>query len=130
MTPLAWHILMIFLDHAKQRNKREDWYNDYPGYIAGWTMNHHLEEQGIDDDAKIDGVSVRYPHNDSQRAMKELIDLGLIREMPNLGERFELVVKEPVIDSTPQEPTIAEYWTQPPRVQGHLRKSVEMEKEA
>lgn len=133
MSPLAWRILMIFIDHAKQRNKNEAWYEGYLGHITGWDMNLILDGLDIDDNAQINGVSVKYPHNDCQRAMKELIDAGLIREMPNLGERFELVVKETKQEQPkpvqPAEPTIAEYWTYPPQVQGKIREKVDLDEQ-
>lgn len=171
MSPLAWRILMIFIDHAKRRSKNESWYEGYPGHITGWDMNlildgldpqvaqrdahltnmaldplsaicpllswNHVQETGsrqaiwakqpvepigprqlsrcatrgldIDDNAQINGVDVKYPHNDSQRAMKELIDSGLIREIPDLHERFELVMKEQAKPA--DKPTLANYWT-------------------
>lgn len=113
----------VSIDHAKQRNKKEEWYNDYPGYIASWTLGEMLDG----DPTTIQSATVHHhPGNEYEIALRELIDLGLVREMPNLGERFELVVKESKQEqSEPEpakEPTIVDYWSQPPGVQGLLRK--------
>lgn len=119
MSPLAWKILSIIMNAVKRdKDEPEQW----TGYIAGWSLNQLLGYE-----ANINGVDVKYPHNDCQRAMKELIDAGLIREKPDLPERFELVVKESKQEQPEpaKEPTIAEYWSQLPRVQGKLRKEVE-----
>lgn len=126
MSPLAWKILMIFIDHAKQRNKNEAWYENYPGYIAAWDLGKMLGGDGL----TINPVDTKiYPRNEQEAALKELIDHGLVEEMEELHCRYRLVVKaskqeqpEPI---KPTDSTIANYWSQPPRVQGQLRKEVE-----
>lgn len=132
MSPLAWRILMLFIDHAKQRSKKECWYEDYPGYIASWTLGEMLDG----DATTIQSATVHHnPGNEYEIALRELIDLGLVREMPNLGERFELVVREPAKDvemrfrqsEKSAEPTVAEYWTYPPSVQGKIREKVDLD---
>jgi len=41
-----------------------------------------------------------YAENEYEQALKELVDLDLVEEMPNLGERWRLVVKEKGTDAT------------------------------
>jgi hypothetical protein len=125
MSPLALRILDLFIDHAKGRNNhKEDWYERYQGYIAGWSLKKLLAP-----DANINGVDVKIaPKNEYQRALRELIDLGIVQEKPDLPERFELVVHEPKKEQEkPIDPIVAEYWTYPPKVQGELRKKVDQE---
>lgn len=122
MTLLAWRILMRFIDHAKQRNKNECWYYDYPGYIASWTLGEMLGGSA----STIDPVRVKiHPENNLEMAVKELIDAGLIEEMEDLHCRYRLIVKAP----QPAEPTIAEYWTYPPQVQGKIREKVDLDEQ-
>jgi len=127
MSPLALRVLDIFIDHAKGRNKdKEDWYEQPLGYIASWTLGEMLDG----DATTIQAATVHHnPGNEYEIALRELIDLGIVQEMPKLGERFELVVKTPKkeqakpIETT--EPTVAEYWKQPPSIQGKLREKVQ-----
>lgn len=122
MTPLAWHILMLFIDHAKQRNKNECWYNNYPGYIASWTLGEMLGGTA----STIDAIRVKiHPQNELEAALKELVDKGLVEEMEDLHCRYKLVMKSPAKE--PAEPTVAQYWTQPPNVQGKLREKVALD---
>lgn len=138
MSPLAWRILMIFIDHAKQRNKNEEWYNDYPGYIASWDLDKMLGG----DANTINPVNTKInPRNEQETALKELLDLGLVEEMEELHCRYRLIVKEPAKDVTmryrlsdnqtqnekPVEPTVASYWTYPPSVQGKIREKVDLD---
>lgn len=88
MSELAWQILAIFVQqtiHAYQGDFTR-------GYIAAWTLGEHLGDATL-----INGVDVKIrPQNKYQRALRELIDKSLVEEMPELPERFRLVVKEPV----------------------------------
>jgi hypothetical protein len=124
MSPLALRILDLFIDHAKGRNKNDErWYENSLGYIASWTLSEKLGGTA----SMLDAVRVKiHPENEYEAALRELIDLGLIEEMKDLGCRFKLVVKEPMEEQLkPVEPTVAEYWKQPPSVQGKLREKVQ-----
>lgn len=86
MTPLAWRILALFIEQVQTI------YGEYGrGYLATWHICDKLEVPRM----TIQAVSVLHgPSNEYERAMRELVDHGLIVEMPTLGERFHLVVKE------------------------------------
>lgn len=87
MTPLAWRILALFVDQVQTARKGEYGY----GYLATWHLCDRLNVPRM----TIQAAHVLHgPGNEYERAMRELVDRGLIEEMPNLGERFHLVVKE------------------------------------
>jgi hypothetical protein len=84
MSPLAWDILALFVSQTKKTYHGE-WGH---GYIASWTLGEILG-------GKIDAAYVKIcPETPEEKALKELVDLGLVEEVPKLGERFRLVVKE------------------------------------
>lgn len=84
MSELAWKILAILLDRG----------DNVRTHIAGW----HLGKLLGGDAASIQAAHVlhggRHTQNKYERAMRELVGLGLIEEMSDLGERWRLVVKE------------------------------------
>jgi hypothetical protein len=82
MSEIAWRIVALFFEgHGFQGGMR---------YIAGWTLGEMLGQ----DAATIQAAHVRHhPENKYEQAMKELVSLGLIEELPDLGERWRLVVK-------------------------------------
>jgi len=125
MSPLALRILDIFINHAKVRNKNDEhWYENSLGYIASWTLGEMLDG----DATTIQAATVHHnPGNEYELALRELIDLGLVREMPKLGERFELIVKTP--KKAQEKPTVTKYWSYPPNVQGELRKKIDLEEQ-
>lgn len=87
MSILAWHILYLFVSQTEKTHKGE--YGR--GSIATWTLTNILNTGN----ETIDAAHVKiYPQNKYEAALKELVDLGLVEEMPDLGERFRLVVKE------------------------------------
>jgi len=87
MSPLAWRILALFIAHVERVYKGEFGH----GYIASWTLGKMLGG----DASTINGADVKiHPQNEYQQALRELVDLGIVREKPDLPERFELVVKE------------------------------------
>ena len=82
MSPLAWKILALFISHSKGEFGR--------GYIAGWTLAAML---GVEV-GTIQGATVKMlPQNEYEQALHDLIELGIVEEMSDLGERFHLVVK-------------------------------------
>ena len=81
MSEAAWKILTLFLENG--------WYDEKAKrrYFASWHFSKAL-------DCKIDAANVKHnPRNEYEQALHDLIDLGLVEEMPNLGERFHLIVK-------------------------------------
>lgn len=87
MSPLAWRLLALFLEHVQHIHSGDCRY----GYIAAWNLGTSLGG----DATTIQAVRVKiHPSNEYEAALKELIDRGLVEEMPELGERFRLVVKE------------------------------------
>jgi hypothetical protein len=87
MSVLAWKILALFVNDIAAV-----YLGEYGrGYITAWTLGEKLGG----DATTINGVDVKIrPLNEYQRALRELIDLGLVEEMSELPERFRLVVKE------------------------------------
>lgn len=86
MSPLAWRILSLFIDHVQRAYGGE--YGR--GYIAAWNLGEQLGGSA----STINGVDVKIaPQNAEQRALRELIVLGIVEEMKELPERFRLVVK-------------------------------------
>lgn len=87
MTPLAWRILALFIEQVQAI------YGEFGrGYLATWHICDKLEVPRM----TIQAPTVLHgPGNEYEHAMRELVDRGLIEEMPNLGERFHLIVKEP-----------------------------------
>jgi len=87
MSTLAWHILYLFVSQTEKT-----YHGEYGcGYIATWSIANILNTGN----ETIDAAHVMiYPENKYEAALKELVDLGLVEEMPDLGERFRLVVKE------------------------------------
>lgn len=85
MSELAWRILAIFLDRCEDGRFAHV-------YLPGWTIRKLLAA-----DCSIDAATILHGHanaqNECERAMRELVDKGLIEQMPNLGERWRLVVK-------------------------------------
>jgi len=107
MTPLAWRILAIFVDHIQKRgDDSRDWHY---GYIASWTLGIWLGGTAN----TIDTIALKYnPRNEYEVALRELLDLGIVEEMEELHCRYRLVVKEKVSEQPkPQKPGLAEYWT-------------------
>jgi hypothetical protein len=87
MSPLAWRILALFIDHVQRIYKGE--YGR--GYIPAWTLGELVGG----DAATIQAVTTRLgPRNEYEQALKELLDLGIVEELPMLHERFQLVVRE------------------------------------
>lgn len=80
MSEAAWKILALFFaDHKRNRPSY---------YLASW---HLKEALGVE----IDAAHVKIaPRNEYEQALHDLIELGIMEEMPNLGERFHLIVKE------------------------------------
>jgi hypothetical protein len=79
MSKLAWDILEILL---RQRH--------ISSYIAAWTLGEKLGG----DASTIQAIRTKiHPENDYERALKELLDLGIVKELEDLHERFMLVVK-------------------------------------
>lgn len=82
MSPLAWKILALFINHSKGEFGR--------GYIAGWSLATML---GVEV-GTIQGATVQHgPQNEYEIALHDLVELGLVEEMQELPERFHLVVK-------------------------------------
>jgi hypothetical protein len=78
-------VLILIIEYTRKQHRGEY------GYIAAWTLGEKLGG----DATTINGVDVKIrPQNEHQRALRELIDLGLVEEMAELPERFRLVVKE------------------------------------
>jgi hypothetical protein len=87
MSILAWRILALFIDHVQRLYKGE--YGR--GYIPAWTLGELLGQ----DASTIQAVPTRIsPRNEYEQALRELLDLGLVEELPMLHERFQLVVRE------------------------------------
>ena len=88
MSIQAWKILSLFIKHTETRFN-----GDYGrGYLACW---HITEKLGVDV-SLLNSIGVKRPHADNklEQAMHELVQLGLIEEVPDLGERYRLVVKD------------------------------------
>lgn len=70
--------------------------------FAGWTLKSMLNA-----DESIDAAQVlhggEFTQNKWERALRELVDLGLIEENPDLGERWRLVVKHKKKDKMIQQ---------------------------
>lgn len=80
MSIVAWKILAEFIRHFEQNNLN---------YMPTWTLSKMLGTTET-----IEASSVKHcPTNEYEAGLKELVDLGLIAEIPDLGERFKLVVK-------------------------------------
>ena len=88
MTPLAWRILTLFIRQVQKACNSE--YGR--GYLAVW---HLCDDLGIERNTIQAATVLHHPGNEYELAMRELVDKGLIEEMPDLGERFHLIVKEP-----------------------------------
>ena len=62
-------------------------------YIAGRTLGEQLGGTA----SSIQGASVlhgsEWTQNDYEKALRELVDLGVVEEVPHLSERWHLVVK-------------------------------------
>jgi hypothetical protein len=87
MTELAWRILALFIEQT-QHGYQGEWKR---GYFAAWTLGEQLGG----DATTIQGVTTKHhPRNAHEKALRELIDLGIVEELPNLGERFRLVVTD------------------------------------
>ena len=81
MSELAWRILAILIAHSQER----EWH----GYMAGWTLGERLGQRA----STIQGAHVKFGvGNEYEQALRELVALGIVEEMPNLGERWRLVV--------------------------------------
>lgn len=101
MSEDAWRIIALyFTGHGFQGGMRS---------IAGWTMRKLLNA-----DESIDAAQVLHGSELTQSkwecALRELVDMGLIEEDPNLGERWRLVVKQPKKEATPEKPGLRDYW--------------------
>ena len=85
MSTLAWNILLVIWNYVRDIQH---------GYIPGWTLGEILGG----DAASIQAAHVLHgsarTQNEYERALRELVDRGLVEEMPNLGERWRLVVRE------------------------------------
>ena len=91
MSEEAWRIIAaFFVGEGFNRFTQEGMLRS----LAGWTLKKLL-----DTDESIDAAQVlhggKHTQNKWERALRELVDLGLIEENPNLGERWRLVVKTP-----------------------------------
>ena len=87
MSPLAYQILALFIDHVQRVHHGE--YGR--GYIASWTLGEMLGLSA----SSIDAVRVKiHPSNTHEKALKELVDHGIVEEVKDLGCRYRLVVKE------------------------------------
>jgi hypothetical protein len=89
MSELAWKIIAaFFVGEGFNRFTQEG----MSCSLAGWTLKKLL-----DTDESIDAAQVLHGSELTQSkwecALRELVDLGLIEENPNLGERWRLVVK-------------------------------------
>lgn len=93
MSELAWKILSILMERGS--------------YMAGWTLGEKLGQ----DASTIQGAHVKHGiGNEYEQALRELVTLGIVEEMPNLGERWRLVVKQPKMEIAPAKPTLRDYW--------------------
>ena len=83
MSILAWRILALLVAHAQE--------GDWSGrYMAGWTLGERLGQSA----STIQAASVKHGiGNEYERALRELVVLGLVEEVPDLDERWQLVVK-------------------------------------
>ena len=86
MSKLAWRILAVLMEHC-------DAYGTWQGYLAGWTLGEQLGQSASEIQAARVLHGAAYTQNECERALRELVDKGLVEEMPNLGERWQLVVK-------------------------------------
>lgn len=69
MSEAAWKILSLFLD---------GWNGKRRSYFASWHLRDVLGCQ-------IDAANVKIaPRNEYEQALHDLIELGLVEEMPNL----------------------------------------------
>jgi len=85
MSPLAYRILAVFINHVQRCYQGEFG----RGHLAAWTLS---EMMGWETTA-INGVDVKiHPLNKEQKALRELIDHGIVEEIPELPERFRLIV--------------------------------------
>ena len=83
MTELAWRILALFVERTHNLHN-DEWGRSY---LAAWTLGTLLGG----DAGTIQGVTTRiHPRNVYEKALRELIDKGLVEEIPDLGERFRL----------------------------------------
>jgi hypothetical protein len=83
MSVLAWRILSVLVEHAAERDFES-------GYMAGWTLGKRLGG----DASTIQAAHVKFnTGNEYEKALHELVQLGIVEEMPDLGERWKLVVK-------------------------------------
>lgn len=79
MSKLAWEILRVILNYVHSDMSRH--------YIATWTIAKDL---GVDA-----GVfRTRLPKTAYDEALNELVANKLVEELPDLGQRFRLIVRE------------------------------------
>lgn len=99
MSELAWRILAILIACSQEREWR--------GYMAGWTLGEKLGQSA----STIQGAHVKYnTGNEYEKALHELVERGLVEEMPDLGERWRIVVKQPKPEVPPEKPSLKNYW--------------------
>jgi hypothetical protein len=90
MSTLAWKILSLFVNQTERTYKGE--YGR--GYLACWSIRELLGTDEIFDSVGIKYAGSLYHTGKCELAMHELVTLGLIEEVPDLGERYRLVVKD------------------------------------
>jgi hypothetical protein len=84
MSKLAWRILAILLAHAQTRPDLGF------AYLAAWTIGERLGLGAIE-------FMWQYPQDEKDQAMRELIYKGLVEELPDLGQRYRLVVSHDLV---------------------------------
>jgi hypothetical protein len=79
LSALAWRILSILLK----------WKQAGFAGMPGWFIAEQLGTARSIKSARVK----RFPVNEYEAALRELVEKGLVEELPDLGERWRLVVK-------------------------------------
>ena len=82
MSQRAWLILSLLMHHASQETNTYD----AQRYLAAWDLTTILQCEMISSGYLI------YPQTPEEKALKELVDVGIVEELDDLHLRFRLVI--------------------------------------